>query len=274
MPASEPPDRVAGAGLASLRRMTTALVTGATAGIGAAFARQLAGLGNDLVLVARDQARLESRAEQLRAYGGKVEVLTADLADEEGCARVEGRCAKGIDLLVNNAGIGTRSAFHQAPREQEEHLLRLNVRAPMRLTHAALPPMLARGSGAIINVSSVAAFTPGTRAPTYSASKAWLTNFSESLHLQYAEQGVKVLAVCPGFTRTEFHQRAGMDLSGIPDRLWLDAEDVVRTALHDLARGRAISVPGAQYKAAVVATRVVPPAIQRGVLRRLQRRFL
>lgn len=185
-----------------------------------------------------------------------------------------GRCGQGIDLLVNNAGIGTRDAFHQAPREQEEHLLRLNVRAPMRLAHAALPPMLARGSGAIVNVSSVAAFTPGTRAPTYSASKAWLTNFSESLHLQYAGQGVKVLALCPGFTRTEFHRRAEMDLSGIPVRLWLDAGDVVRTALHDLHRGRALSVPGTQYKAVVAASRVVPPRIQRVVLRRLQSRFL
>ena len=254
--------------------MTTALVTGATAGIGAAFGRALAARGHDLVLVARDTARLDSAAAQLRTYGVQVEVLTADLADDQGCARVESRCGEGVDLLVNNAGLGTRGAFHEVPREQEEHLLRLNVRAPMRLTHAALPPMVSRGSGAIINVSSVAAFTPGTRAPTYSASKAWLTNFSESLHLQYAEHGVKVLALCPGFTRTEFHQRAEMDISGIPDALWLDAGEVVRTALHDLDRGRALSVPGLQYKTAVVASRVVPPSIQRVVLRGLQSRFL
>ena len=254
--------------------MTTALVTGATAGIGAAFARALAVRGYDLVLVARDTARLDSAALQLRTYGVQVEVLTADLADGDGCARVEWRCGEGLYLLVNNAGRGTRGAFHEVPREEEEHLLRLNVRAPMRLTHAALPAMVERGSGAIVNVSSVAAFTPGTRAPTYSASKAWLTNFSESLHLQYAEHGVRVLALCPGFTRTEFHQRAEMDISGIPDRMWLDADDVVRTALHDLERGRALSVPGTQYKTAVVASRVVPPSIQRVVLRRLQRRFL
>jgi short-subunit dehydrogenase len=253
--------------------MTTALVTGATAGIGASFARQLAGLGSDLVLVARDQARLESKAQQLRSYGVKVEVLAADLADDEGCARVERRCAAGVDLLVNNAGLGTKGDFHEVDLAHEEHLLRVNVRAVMRLTHAALPSMVASGRGAVVNVSSVAGFAPGARAVTYSASKAWVTNFSESLHLQYAERGVRVLALCPGFTRTEFHSRADMDTSGIPDRLWLDADEVVRTALHDLERGKSLSVPGGQYKVIVAATRLIPPSVQRTVLRGLQSRF-
>ena len=253
--------------------MTTALVTGATAGIGAEFARQLAARGHDLVLVARDTARLESAATQLRAYGVAVEVLPADLADDDGCARIEWRCGEGVDVLVNNAGLGTKGAFHEVDRDSEEHLLRLNVRAVLRLTHAALPPMVARGSGSIVNVSSVAGFAPGARAATYSASKAWVTNFSESLHLQYAEQGVRVLALCPGFTRTEFHSRADMDVSGIPDRMWLAATDVVRTALADLDAGRSLSVPGAQYKAIVAATRVVPPSVQRAVLKALQSRF-
>ena len=257
----------------SLPIMTTALVTGATAGIGAAFARQLAGRGNDLVLVARDEARLESKAQQLRSYGVQVDVLPADLADDAGCALVEQRCAEGVDLLVNNAGLGTKGAFHEVPVEEEEHMLRLNVRSVLRLTHAALPPMLARRSGAIVNVSSVAGFTPGGRAATYSASKAWVTNFSESLHLQYAPDGVRVLALCPGFTRTEFHSRAEMDVTGIPDRLWLDADDVVRTALSDLDKGRSLSVPGAQYKAIVAATRVIPSSVQRTVTRRLQSRL-
>ncbi len=253
--------------------MTTAMVTGATAGIGAAFARALAGRGHDLVLVARDVARLESAAEQLRTHDVQVDVLPADLADHDGCARVEWRCGEGVDILVNNAGLGTKGAFHETPREQEEHLLRLNVRAPMRLTHAALPSMVARGSGAIVNVSSVAGFTPGTRAATYSASKAWLTNFSESLHLQYTGTGVKVLALCPGFTRTEFHSRAQMDGSGIPDWLWLDADDVARIALADLDRGRALSIPGAQYKVIVQATRLIPAGAQRAIVSGLRSRL-
>lgn len=253
--------------------MTTALVTGATAGIGASFARQLAGRGHDLVLVARDAARLESKAQQLRSFGVQVEVLPADLADDEGCALVEKRCAQGVDVLVNNAGLGTKGAFHEVPIQDEEQLLRLNVRAVLRLTHAALGPMVARGSGGIVNVSSVAGFAPGTRAATYSASKAWVTNFSESLHLQYSGQGVKVLALCPGFTRTEFHERAEMDISGIPARMWLDADAVVATALSDLERGRSLSVPGVQYKAVVAAMRVIPPSVQRTVLRTLQSRL-
>ncbi|MEX2290041.1 MAG: SDR family oxidoreductase [Mycobacteriales bacterium] len=253
--------------------MTTALVTGATAGIGAAFARQLAGRGHDLVLVARDAARLESKAEQLRSYGVQVEVLPADLADDEGCAVVEKRCAAGIDLLVNNAGLGTTGAFHEVDLADEEHLLRLNVRAVLRLTHAALAPMVVRRSGAVVNVGSVAGFAPGTRSATYSASKAWVTNFSESLHLQYSAQGVKVLALCPGFTRTEFHSRGQMDTSGIPEPMWLAADDVVRTALTDLGKGKSLSVPGAQYKAIVAATRMIPASVQRSVVRGLQSRF-
>ena len=253
--------------------MTTALVTGATAGIGASFARQLAGRGHDLVLVARDAARLESSATQLRSYGVRVEVLPADLASDEGCARVEWRCGEGLDLLVNNAGLGTKGAFHEVDRDEEEHMLRLNVRAVMRLTHAALPPMIEQGSGAIVNVSSVAGFSPGGRAATYSASKAWVTNFSESLHMQYAGSGVRVLALAPGFTRTEFHDRAEMDVSGIPERLWLDADDVVRTALSDLDRGRSLSVPGAQYKVMVAATRLLPSSVQRSLVRRVQSRM-
>jgi short-subunit dehydrogenase len=253
--------------------MTTALVTGATAGIGASFARQLAQRGHDLVLVARDAARLESSAQQLRTCGVQVEVLPADLGDDAGCARVEQRCAAGVDVLVNNAGLGTKGDFHEVDLEHEEQMLRVNVRAVMRLTHAALPAMVTRGSGAIVNVSSVAGFAPGARAVTYSASKAYVTNFSESLHLQYVERGVKVLALCPGFTRTEFHSRLDMDISGVPERMWLDADAVVAAALTDLDRGRSLSVPGAQYKAIVAATRVIPPGVQRTVLRSLQGRL-
>jgi len=249
----------------------TALVTGATAGIGAAFARQLAARGERLVLVARDEQRLTAMAAQLPV---DVEVLPADLATDDGCARVEERCARGVDVLVNNAGLGTKGAFHEVPREDEEHLLRLNVRAVMRLAHAALRPMLAAGRGDIVNVSSVAGFVPGGRAATYSASKAWVTNFSESLHIQYAGQGVRVIAVCPGFTRTEFHARAEMDTSGIPDRMWLDADDVVRAGLRDLEAGKALSVHGAQYKAVVAGSRLIPASVRAGVVRRVSSRLL
>jgi short-subunit dehydrogenase len=250
--------------------MPTALVTGATAGIGAAFVAALAARGHDLVLVARDRARLEALAERLPV---RVEVLAADLADDAGCAAVEARCAKGLDLLVNNAGIGTRAPFDSVTLDHEERLLRVNVRAVMRLTHAALPPMLERGTGSILNVSSVAGFAPGTRGATYSAAKAWVTNFSESLHLQYGPQGVRVMALCPGFTRTEFHARAEMDMSGVPDRLWLAADRVVADALTDLERGRSVCVPGLQYKAIVAATRVVPVPLRTRVSRAVRNRM-
>ena len=250
--------------------MPTALVTGATAGIGAAFARRLAADGHSLVLVARDEARLRTLAAELPV---EVEVLPADLATDEGTARIEWRLGEGVDLLVNNAGLGNPGAFDVTPREAEEHLLRLNVRAVMRLTHAALPPMLERGSGAVVNVSSMAGFAPGARGATYGASKAWVTNFSESLHLQYGPRGVRVLALCPGFTRTEFHERAGMDVSGIPDRMWLDADQVVATALADLARGRSRSIPGGTYKALAVASRLLPVSATQRVVRSVRGRM-
>jgi len=250
--------------------MTTALVTGATAGIGAAFARQLAVQGHDLVLVARDAARLESSAQQLRTYGVQVEVLPADLADDDGCARVERRCAAGLDVLVNNAGLGNKEAFHESDVAAEEHLLRLNVRSVMRLTHAALPPMLERGRGSVVNVSSVAGFVPDSG--TYGASKAWVTSFSQSLHRDHAGRGVRVLALCPGLTRTELHARAGIDVAA-PDWMWLDADDVARTALADLAAGRSLSIPGRQYKAYVAVMRIFPAGLGRDTVTRWRNRL-
>ena len=240
--------------------MPTALITGATAGIGAAFARHLARDGYDLVLVARDAKRLQATADELcGAHGISAEVLVADLATPEGCAEVEHRLESGgIDLLVNNAGFTTHAPFHAGDVEDEDRMLRVNMRAVLRLAHAALPPMLAAGGGGIINVSSVAGFFPTAGGATYAASKAYVTALSEGLAAEYADRKVTVTALCPGFTRTEFHQRAGIPTTGIADRMWLDADDLVTAALADHRKGRAISVPGWQYKALTEVGRLTP----------------
>ena len=245
----------------------TALVTGATAGLGAAFARRLAADGYDLVLVARDGERLAAVAAELSAaHGVACVVLVADLTTVEGCGSVEARLGDPehpIDLLVNNAGISLNGSFLRTDARDEERLLDLNVRAVLRLTHAALPGMVARGHGDIVNVSSVSGFAAVMPGSTYSASKAWVTNFSESIGLAVRRRGVRVLALCPGYTRTEFHQRAGVDMSAIPGWLWLSADDVVRDALRDLRRGRLVSVPSARYKAVVFALKYVPSGLRR-----------
>ncbi|WP_018349554.1 SDR family NAD(P)-dependent oxidoreductase [Longispora albida] len=242
--------------------MPTALVTGATAGIGAEFARQLAAGRYDLVLVARDAARLEAFAADLRGqYTVDVEVLPADLASEQGLTVVADRVAQGVDLLVNNAGIGLNTAFTKVDYAEEQRLLRLNVEAVLRLTHAALPVMVERGSGDVINVSSVAGF--GVLAPgsTYSASKAWVTNFSQSIALSVRKRGVRVMALCPGFTHTEFHDRAGISKKGQPGWLWLSAVDVVRDGLRDLRRGKLVSIPSVKYKFSVLLLRHLPSTL-------------
>jgi short-subunit dehydrogenase len=229
--------------------MPTALITGATAGIGAEFARRLAAQGHDLVLVARDEDRLEATAADLRhRFGGGVVVLPADLAERDQCARVEARLAdrdRPVDLLVNNAGFGTGHRFSRGQLADEERQLDVLVRAVLRLSHAAVGGMVERRHGGIVNVSSVAAWTP---TGTYSAAKAWVTTFSEGLDAELAGTGVRVVAVAPGFTRTEFHARAGMDMSRVPGWLWLDADQVVRAALAALGTRRTVVVPGRQYR--------------------------
>lgn len=245
--------------------MPTALVTGPTSGIGLAFARALAAEGSDLVLVARDSGRLESVAQELRSRhpGLDVALLVADLSGDVGQQLVAQRLAAGVDLLVNNAGRTTSETFEAVPWAQERAVLDLNVLAVLRLCHAAIPPMLAAGHGDVINVSSVAGFFPTSGGGTYAASKAYVTALSESLAMTYVGTGVRVLALCPGFTRTEFHQRASLDTAGIPDRMWLEADAVVARALRDLRRGRFISVPGALYKVLVAGGRYVPAGLSR-----------
>ncbi len=245
----------------------TALVTGPTAGIGQSFAQQLAARGDDLVLVARDVERLEKLAASLRAtHGVEVEVLPADLSSREELARVEARLtdpARPVDLLVNNAGFGLKGRFLDNSVEAETAMLDVLVTAVLRLSHAALGAMAERGSGGVINVSSVAAFLPRG---SYSAAKAWVNSFSEWAANEYRPQGVTVTCLCPGFTKTEFHERMDVSRSSAPDFLWLDADELVATALRDFDKGKVFSIPSAQYKVIAGAARLVPSSL----LQRLQ----
>ncbi len=247
--------------------MGTALVTGATAGIGLSIARQLAGHGHPLVLVARDAERLRGTADQItRQFGVECEVIPADLSVLADSLRVEERL-RGADIewLVNNAGHGIKEPFDETDVAAEQMLLDVLVQAPMRLTHAALPGMLDRGRGRILIVSSVASFIPGG---TYSAAKAWATVFAESLSASYRGTGVHTTALCPGFTQTEFHQRADMDMSRLPSWTWLDADAVAEAGLLACESGRAIVVPGSVYKGLTAALAVIPRPLVRRVVGR------
>jgi len=238
-----------------------ALITGATSGIGAAFARRLAADGYNLVLHGRRKARLDAIADELRsAHDASVEVLMAELADERGIQAVEERIrrAENLELLVNNAGFGIHGLFHEVSAKAHEEMIAVHVRASARLTHAALPVMLARNRGAIINVSSVAAFMPFAGSVNYGATKAYLTAFSEGLHMELKGTGVRVQALCPGFTRTEFHGRRGIDTSRIPDGLWMSAESVVDESLKCLKWDRVICIPGRKYRFFVWLSRWLP----------------
>lgn len=262
---------------------TRALITGASSGIGAEFARQLAADGLDLVLVARSAERLETLAEALRtAHDVDVEVLPVDLLTKAGVKAVEARVGASvsrIDVLVNNAGFGLARDFDRNPVDDELEMLSMLVEVPLRLTHAALTHMLPAGSGTIINIASVAGFTPRG---TYSAAKAWLLSFSRWANIAYKSRGVRVTAIAPGFVRTEFHARLATDAHAaapegqapsselqnqVPDFLWLAAPEVVRAALIDTARGRAVSIPSLRYKLIVAAAKFTPDALAERVAR-------
>ncbi len=244
----------------------TACITGATAGIGLAFAELLAEQGDDLIVVARDTARLDALALRLAdEHGVAVEVLTADLATDEGCMAVMARLAddqRPVDVLVNNAGFGVNHDFVGGSLADEERLLDVLVRAPLRLTHAVLPGMVQRRDGIVINVSSVAGWVP---MGTYAAAKSWVTAFTEGLGAELAGTGVTATAVCPGLTHTEFHQRADMTVSSIPEWAWLDASRVAADGLRAARAGRVVSVPSKRYRSLTLALQYTP----RSVLRRI-----
>jgi short-subunit dehydrogenase len=250
-----------------------ALVTGATSGIGAAFCRRLAAFGHDLVLVARDADRLALRRTELLAAGSRnVEVLPADLADAGQRQKVAARLTdpdRPISLLVNNAGLALGRSFREAAAADLDHQLAVNVAAVLHLTPAAIPAMVARGSGGVINVASIAGLIPG-RGSTYSADKAWVVAFSEGLAMNLRGTGVHVQALCPGFVRTEFHQRAGIAMAATPDWMYVDADHLVATSLAELAAGRPLSIPGALYRAVAVVARHAPRALVRRVASRVK----
>jgi short-subunit dehydrogenase len=244
-----------------------ALVTGASSGIGAEFARARAARGDELVIVARDERRLEALAESLeKEHGTDVEVLPADLTTSKGTAVVEARLESDeppVDLLVNNAGFGTVGKFADLPREAEAREIGLNAMALMRLCHAALPPMLERARGGIINVSSLAGYQPTPLNATYGATKAFVTSFSHALHEEVRGTGVNVMVLCPGFTRTEFQERAGLDSSAVPGFMWQSAEAVVAAALRAFDNKRAVCIPGPLNQAGAAFSSAMPGAITR-----------
>lgn len=244
--------------------MATSLITGATAGIGRGFAEALAGQGEDLVLVARDRNRLVDVGHELRQrHGVAVEVLPADLADAAARKAVETRlAAEPVTTLVNNAGFGVRQRFVGGAVAAEHEMLEVLVTAPMRLTNAALPGMVGRGNGRIVNVSSVAGWTASG---SYAAAKAWVRIFTESLAMELRGTGVTATAVCPGFVRTEFHDRGGMEMSGVPGWMWLDVDAVVHRALRDSDRGKTVSVAGTQYRLLSLAAQYLPRPVVRRV---------
>jgi hypothetical protein len=247
--------------------MTWALVTGATAGLGAEFARQIAAGGQGVVLVARDTARLKAFAAEIRSSGVEAEVLAADLGTRGGVDRVAARLsddARPVELLVNNAGFGLRRGFLSSSAKELDEALDVMVRAVMHLSQAAAKAMVARGEGRIVNVASVAA---ATASGPYSAHKAWVQTFTESLAITLHGTGVTATVVRPGLVRTEFHERAGLDYGGLPSAVWLEAPRVVRATLRASRRGRVIVTPSARYATMMGLMRVLP----RRLIRRTER---
>jgi len=249
--------------------MATALVTGGTSGIGAAFASALAGRGFDLVLVARDAGRLESTAERLRATGRTVDVIAADLSDRVDVARIAARIEDTdapIEVVVNNAGFGVHARLTDPDTSELDTAIEVMCRSVAVLSGAAARAMRARGHGSIINVSSTAGYiTTGG----YSAVKAFVTTYTEALAVELAGSGVHVTALCPGWVRTEFHDRAGISTRSIPSSLWIDVDRLVADALRDAGRGVVVSIPSLRFKALMVLVKFAPRASIRWISGRM-----
>ena len=250
-----------------------ALITGASSGIGWHFANLLAQENYDLVITARDVNRLNNLASEIKAkYDIQIEVISADLTTDNGIESIENRLRVGdIDVLINNAGYGLNKSFTKSAVTEEASVMKILCEAPMRLAHAVLPSMIKNDSGIIINVSSVAAWITGGH---YSAAKSYLMVLSESLHTELLNTSITVLSLAPGFTHTEFHQRGNMNMNGLPKFMWLDADQVVKTAWQDAKSGKAISIPGAQYRVLYFVMRHAPRSLVRRLgfsVRRKQR---
>jgi hypothetical protein len=246
-----------------------ALITGASSGIGSAFAQELAARGHDLILVARRRERLDELAGELtHSQGVSVQTMVADLTRDPDvdCVAERLRTEERLEMLVNSAGFGTTGFFFEADPQGQEDMHRLHVLATVVLTRAALGPMARRNRGAIINVSSVAAFIPSGANVSYNSTKAWMNIFTESINLELRaiDSRVRVQALCPGFTMTEFHQKMGIDRNRIFPRsgFWMPAGKVVRASLEGLAKGDWLVVPGWRYKLLVFGLRHLPRVIR------------
>lgn len=240
----------------------TVMITGATSGIGAEFARQLAGQGHDLVIVSRHRDQLAGKVQALEAqYGISVEAITADLSTPEGIQWAADRLSQDeqpISMLINNAGSGLATDFHESELQDELEMMRLLIEAPLTLSHAAIRAFLARGGGRILNVASVAGLIPDG---SYGAAKAWAVSFSRWANVRYRGEGVTVTALCPGLVRTEFHQRAGIKTAGRPKWLWMDVDDVVREGLTAAAQGQGVCIPSRRIRSLMRASRFSPDSV-------------
>jgi uncharacterized protein len=248
-----------------------ALVTGASSGIGLEIARQLAAEGTDLVVVARNGARLQELADSVQV---ECEVLAVDLADPTELSLVEDRLrdrSRPVDLLVNNAGFGFQGSFHELDLEREAAVVDVNVNAVHRLAHVAASVMAPEGRGGILNVSSIAGFVGSPGTATYAATKAFVTSFSEGIHTELEPFGVHVTALCPGFTRTDFQDRANYDTSGVPDVLWQTASEVAAAGLTGVRANRAVVVPGLKNKVGAGTINALPGGMRRFLMSKLPR---